>query len=111
MNLNVESLEAIIPLVAGVFASIVGFKKSCDTPKWKFFRKLRWIGPFLIVYSLFRFAQGASSAIDLNAAVKGMKAKISRIQNGKIINTLSYLYNSFLCQYLNRTNSNAQTQW
>ena len=78
MYVNAGTLEAVIPLVAGLAVSYVGFKKNCGNPKWNFFRKFKWIGPLLIIFSLFLCVKSLfAETIDLEAIVNRINKKVN----------------------------------
>jgi hypothetical protein len=78
MHFNLAAIEAIIPLATGVFATVVGFSKRYNSPKWVLVRRIKWIGPALIVFGFITFFQNASSpSVNLEVVSKEVKTKVT----------------------------------
>ena len=73
MPTNMETLEAAIPSVTGLAVSYVRLKNDCANSKCNLFRKFKWIGPFLIIFSMFIFVRSSfADTIDLETIVNGV---------------------------------------
>ena len=78
-----SAVNAAIPLVAGVFATVIGFSKRYDDPKWRPMRRVRWLGPVLVAFSVFLYLTRPAtppridiSNLDALASEIRMKAKL-----------------------------------
>lgn len=78
MQINPGSFEAIIPLVAGVWFTVIGFNTRLNNPKWNTIKKIRWLGPLVIVFAIFLFAKGSfENRPDLEVLSQQIKSKLN----------------------------------
>lgn len=79
-DLDLSTLEAVIPLIVGIAAMLLGFRRwsGAGRPRSRGARRaLRWVGPVLIAFAIFMFISGRrSQPAQAEAIVAGIKAKM-----------------------------------
>jgi len=75
----ISAIEAMIPMAAGMFVSIVGFSGAFESARWRMLKRLKYLGPALILFAVFTFVRGigAENAIDLPRVAAQVRQRIN----------------------------------